>query len=104
MFCIYYIYEDVYPILYLLGCLFFVSNEAACYDVMAQVADFYQKQSFGKLTVQTTVTPPVRLPRTEAYYIAKDGEIDGLALEHSDAMSEARVLGYDSSADTSAGT
>lgn len=72
------------------------ASEATCYEVMEEVADFYQKQSFGKLTVQTTVAPPVRLPRAEAYYIAKDFEVDGLSLEHSDALNAARELGYDS--------
>ena len=72
------------------------ASEATCYALMSEVADFYSRQSFGKLTVQTTVAPPVRLPRTEAYYIAKDLEVNGLTLEHTDAMNEARAFGYDS--------
>ena len=72
------------------------ASEAVSYDVMRQVSDYYQKQSYGKITIQTTVTPPVRLPHTEAWYIAKDAEVDGLGLEHSDALTEARKLGYDS--------
>jgi Calx-beta domain/PKD domain len=36
------------------------------------------------------------MPHTKAWYVAKDSEVDGLGLVHSDARSEARKLGYDS--------
>ncbi len=66
---------------------------------MRDVGDHYAKASYGKLTLLTTVTPPVRLPHNEAWYIQKDtsngGNIDGLGLEHSHARAEARKLGFD---------
>ncbi|MEN9635206.1 MAG: hypothetical protein RL077_3610, partial [Verrucomicrobiota bacterium] len=80
------------------------ATEAKCYEVMREVADFYMKASFGRLTVMSTVTPPIKLPHTEAWYVQKDTsdgvgvnkEIDGLGLEHSAAREEARKLGFDS--------
>ena len=74
------------------------ASEATCYSVMKQVSDYYTAQSFGKLTILTTVTPPVRLPHTEAWYIAKDAEVDGLGLEHADARAAVRAMGYDTNA------
>ena len=78
------------------------ATEAKCYEVMRDVADFFTKASFGRLTCMTTVTPPIKLPHTEAWYVQKDltdgitKEIDSLSLEHSAAREEARKLGYDS--------
>jgi hypothetical protein len=80
------------------------SSEATAYEVLRKVNDFYNKASFGKLTMVGVVTPPVKLPHDEAWYKQKDTsdgspgnkEIDGLGLEHSHAREEARKLGYDS--------
>ncbi|MBI5383681.1 MAG: PKD domain-containing protein [Verrucomicrobia bacterium] len=75
------------------------SSESVLYQLMRDVGDHYAKASYGKLTLVTTVTPPIRLPHNEAWYVQKDssngGPIDGLGLEHSHARAEARKLGYD---------
>ncbi len=75
------------------------SSESKLYEVMRDVGDHYAKASYGKLTLLSTVTPPIRLPHNEAWYIQKDssngGTIDGLGLEHSHARAEARKLGFD---------
>lgn len=72
------------------------ASEATCYNLLRQVGDFYQAQSFGKLTLTATVTPPVRLPGNQSWYKAKDSlEIDGLRLEMDHAKAAARALGYD---------
>jgi plastocyanin len=76
-------------------------TEAGAYDMMRQSADFYQANSFGRLTLVATVTPPVRLPHNRAWYTGKDTtsgfikEIDGLGLEMSHAKEAARRAGYD---------
>jgi len=75
------------------------STESVLYQLMRDVGDHYAKASYGKLTLLTTVTPPIELPHNEAWYIQKDtsngGSIDGLGLEHSHARAEARKLGFD---------
>jgi hypothetical protein len=75
------------------------SSESKLYEVLRDVGDHYAKASYGKLTLLTTVTPPIKLPHSEAWYIQKDtsngGTIDGLGLEHSHARAEARKLGFD---------
>ncbi|MEY2409805.1 MAG: hypothetical protein QOF48_2475 [Verrucomicrobiota bacterium] len=75
------------------------SSESTLYQLMRDVGDHYAKASYGKLTLLTTVTPPIRLPHNEAWYIQKDtsngGSIDGLGLEHSHARAEARKAGFD---------
>lgn len=75
------------------------ATEAKCYQVMRDVADYYAKSSFGKLTTITTVTPPIKLPHNEAWYVQKDtsngGTVDGLSLERDHARVEAQRLGYD---------
>jgi len=75
------------------------ASEAKCYQLMRDVADYYAKSSFGKLTTLTTVTPPVKLPRNEAWYVQNDtsngGTIDGLSLEMAHAREEAKRLGFD---------
>lgn len=77
------------------------SSESKLYEVLRDVGDHYAKASYGKLTLLTTVTPPIKLPHNEAWYIQKDtsngGTIDGLGLEHSHARAEARKLGFDDS-------
>ena len=79
------------------------ASEATCQDVLRQVAEFYQTQSFGRLTLVATVTPPVRLPRNQAWYKGKDTtdgavgfkEVDGLGAEMAHAKEAARAMGYD---------
>ena len=75
------------------------ATETTCYNVMRDVADYYLKSSFGRLTTLTTVTPPVKLPRNEAWYVQRDtsngGDIDGLGLEMADAREQARRMGFD---------
>ena len=76
------------------------ATEQKCYDVMRDVSDYYAKSSYGRLTTLTTVTPPIKLPRDEAWYVQKDtsngGDIDGLGLEQTHARDEARKIGFDS--------
>ncbi len=75
------------------------STESTLYNLMRTVGDHYAKASYGKLTLLSTVTPPVTLPHNEAWYVQKDtsngGNIDGLGQEHSHARAEARKLGFD---------
>ncbi|MCB1274991.1 Calx-beta domain-containing protein [Prosthecobacter sp.] len=74
-------------------------TESKSYEIMRNVADYYSKSSFGKLTTQTTVTPHVKLSKNEAWYVQRDtsngGDIDGLSLEMAHAREEARKLGFD---------
>lgn len=77
------------------------ASEATMLDGLRQAADFYQTQSYGRLTLVATVTPPVRLPRNQAWYVGKDTtsgfikEIDGLNAEMQHAKEAARAAGYD---------
>ncbi|MFZ4765170.1 MAG: Calx-beta domain-containing protein, partial [Roseimicrobium sp.] len=76
------------------------STEAALYTTLRDVADFYAKASFGRLTLVGVVSPPVKLPHNEAWYVNRDtsngGDIDGEGVEHNHAREEARKLGFDS--------
>jgi hypothetical protein len=72
------------------------NSEARAWEDMRNVSRYYLESSFGKLTTTTTVTPLIVMPHTKAWYIAKDEEVDGLGLVHSDARAQARLLGYDS--------
>ncbi len=76
------------------------STEAALYTTLRDVGDFYAKASFGRLTLVGVVTPPIKLPHNEAWYVNRDtsngGDIDGEGLEHAHAREEARKLGFDS--------
>jgi hypothetical protein len=72
------------------------NTEAEAIKDMDDVQKFFLQNSFGKLTTTTTVTPLVVLPQTKEWYIAKDDDIDGLGMVHSDSRSAARRLGYDS--------
>jgi len=75
------------------------TTESKCYEIMRDVADFYAKSSYGKLTTLTTVSPAVKLPHNEAWYVAKDtsngGTINCLSLEHTHAREEAKKMGFD---------
>ncbi|MBI5772147.1 MAG: hypothetical protein HZA89_00205, partial [Verrucomicrobia bacterium] len=77
------------------------TTEAKAYEIFRDVADFYFAQSFGRLTLLPTVTPPVKLPHDAIWYLQKDlddgqtKEIDGQGLIHNHAREEARKLGYD---------
>ncbi|MES2598343.1 MAG: Calx-beta domain-containing protein [Verrucomicrobiota bacterium] len=74
-------------------------TESKSYEIMRNVADYYSKSSFGKLTTLTTVTPHIKLPKNEAWYVQRDtsngGDVDGLGLEMAHAREEARKIGFD---------
>lgn len=74
-------------------------TESKCYEIMRNVADYYSKSSYGKLTTLTTVTPPVKLPKNEAWYVQRDtsngGDVDGLGLEMAHAREQVKKLGFD---------
>ena len=72
------------------------TEDSAATD-MRNVARYYVESSYGRMTTTSTVTPLLTLPHSQAWYLAKDSEVDGLGLVHSDARAEARKLGYDSS-------
>jgi len=72
------------------------NSESSAYGDMRNVARFYLESSFGRMTTTAVVTPLIVMPHTKAWYIAKDAEVDGLGLVHSDARAEARKIGYDS--------
>ena len=72
------------------------NSEGRAWEDMRSVSRYYLESSFGRMTTTTTVTPLIVMPHTRAWYIAKDDEVDGLGLVHSDARVEARRLGYDS--------
>ncbi len=72
------------------------NTETSAYSDMRNVARFYLESSFGRMTTTSAVTPLIVMPHSQAWYIAKDSEVDGLGLVHSDARAEARSLGYDS--------
>ena len=71
------------------------NTEERAYADMRDNARFYLESSYGKLTQTTTVTSLVTLPHTLAWYKAKDAEVDGLGLIHTDSRNAARALGYD---------
>jgi regulation of enolase protein 1 (concanavalin A-like superfamily) len=75
------------------------ATEATLYSTLRDVADFYAKASYGKLTLVGTVTPPIKLPHNEAWYVNRDtsngGDISGTSVEHLHAREEARKLGFD---------
>ncbi|MEQ1858583.1 MAG: Calx-beta domain-containing protein [Chthoniobacteraceae bacterium] len=77
------------------------STEAALYTTLRDVADHYAKASYGRLSLVGVVTPPVKLPHNEAWYVNRDtsngGDIGGTSISHVDARNEARKLGFDSS-------
>ncbi len=72
------------------------NSEASALDDMKNFGRFYLESSYGRLSVTPAFTPVVVLPHTREWYEAKDDEVDGLGLVHSDSRSEARRLGFDS--------
>lgn len=72
------------------------NTEDSAHGDMRNVSRFFLENSFGRMTTTYSVTPVITLPYSQAWYIAKDSEVDGLGLVHSHARSEARKLGYDS--------
>ena len=72
------------------------NTEEEAYSDMRNTARYYLESSYGKMTTTTTVTSLVTLPHTMAWYKAKDSEVDGLGLIHTESRNEARRLGYDS--------
>jgi hypothetical protein len=75
------------------------STEEALYRTLNQVGSFYAQSSYGRLSLIGTVSPPIKLPHTEAWYVNRDtsngGDISGTTLEHHHARAEARKLGFD---------
>ena len=75
------------------------STEAQLYATLRDVADHYSKASYGRLSLVGVVTPPIKLPHSEAWYVNRDtsngGDIGGTGISHSDARNEARKLGFD---------
>jgi regulation of enolase protein 1 (concanavalin A-like superfamily) len=77
------------------------ASEATMLNMLRETGDFYQVTSYGRLTLQATVIPPVTLPRNQAWYFGKDStsgfikEVDGLGIEMTHAKEEARKMGYD---------
>ena len=75
------------------------TTEANAYNTMKDVSDYYNKSSFGKLSIATTVTPLVMMPHDGKWYQANDsangGTIDCLGLTHNDARAAAKAMGYD---------
>lgn len=75
------------------------STEAALYATLRDVADHYSKASYGRLSLSGVVTPPVKLPHNEAWYVNRDtsngGDIGGTSISMNDARAEAKKLGYD---------
>jgi hypothetical protein len=73
------------------------NTEDRAHSDMRDVSRFFLENSFGRMTTTSAVTPVITLPYSQAWYIAKDSEVDGLGLVHSHARAEARKLGYDPS-------
>ncbi|MGC4016590.1 MAG: Calx-beta domain-containing protein [Luteolibacter sp.] len=75
------------------------TTEANAYNTMKDIADYYNKSSFGKLTIATTVTPCVTMPHDGQWYQANDsangGTVDCLGLTHTDARAAAKAIGFD---------
>jgi hypothetical protein len=69
-------------------------SEAGAYDLMKQVSDWYVQNSYGKLSLLSTVTPLVVLPSTETFYTTGGGNEYKLM---SDALAVAAAMGYDAS-------
>ena len=70
------------------------NTEDAAYGDMRNVSRFYLESSYGRMTTTSTVTPLIVLPHSQAWYIAKDSEVDGLGLVHTHSRAAAKKLGY----------
>ncbi|MDZ4288476.1 MAG: Calx-beta domain-containing protein [Prosthecobacter sp.] len=76
-------------------------SEATAHEMLRQTAEFYQTNAYGRLMLVGTVTPPIMMPHSQAWYFAKDftsgyiKELDGLSLEMTHAKDEAKKLGFD---------
>ncbi len=70
------------------------NTEDSAMGDMRNVSRFYLESSYGRMTTTYTVTPLIVLPHSQAWYIAKDSEVDGLGLVHSHARAAAKKLGY----------
>ncbi len=75
------------------------STESNLYKTLRDVGDYYAKASYGRLSLVGVVTPLIKLPHNEAWYVNRDtsngGDVSGTGQEHSDARAEARKMGYD---------
>ena len=69
-------------------------NEADAHTMMRGVQDWMLSTSAGRLTFSTTITPLLILPRTEAWYIARDtsGSANDVLI---DARAAAKLAGFD---------
>ena len=66
------------------------TRQSAIESYMATVAQFYQKSSFGRVTLTTTVTSQVyTLPQSSAYYVTRATISDCLAALMDDAIAAA---------------
>ncbi len=68
-------------------------TEAAAYDMLRQVNDFFVEGSYGNLYLLPTVAPLVVLPRTVAWYNGGGGDEFDV---RTDALAAAKAMGYDS--------
>ncbi len=69
-----------------------ISLATAQTSIDTNTSDFYQANSYGKTSMSATVTPTLRLPRTQADYRTNDQYF----LLRSDALGAARDAGFDS--------
>ena len=67
--------------------------ERDAYEMMRSVNDFLAENSRGQLTLLTTVTPLLVMPRSEAWYRANDSSSAPAIL--TDARAAARAAGFD---------
>jgi M6 family metalloprotease-like protein len=66
------------------------TTQSAIESIMATVAQFYQKSSFGRVTLTTTVTSQVyTLPQSSAYYVTRATISDCLTALMDDAIAAA---------------
>jgi len=68
-------------------------NEENCYAMLKDMNDFWVGNSHGRCYFIPTVTPPIMMPRTSAWYAANDSGNAYIVL--SDAREAARKAGYD---------
>lgn len=69
-------------------------SEAATYNTLKQVTDYFMNSSYGRFYITPTVAPLIVLPYPEAWYrAAQDGEF----LLRNHALAIAKRMGYDTS-------